>query len=177
MWFSVSLTAAFRTSVQLPGRHFPRPGSNADRLQKLRRPEHSGAQGKWHRAPGYRKSDRPRCNWWVSPREGRGLLGWAELESARELAGGANPCGTGTVALRSPWATADGEKEEWWQRGGPRGRPQQPESHTPGKAFLGSPPPSRGSRTGLVLAGWPLGWQLVLGPVASRWVLGSYVGK
>lgn len=57
------------------------------------------------------------------------------------------------------------------------GRSQQPESHTPGPASLGSPPPSRGCRTGSVLAGLPLGWQLVLGPVACHWVLRSYVGK
>lgn len=81
------------------------------------------------------------------------------------------------MALGCSLATAVREKEEGWQRGGPRGRPQQLESHTPGRASLGSPPPSRGCRTGLVLAGRPLSWQLVLGPVACHLVLGSYVGK
>lgn len=69
------------------------------------------------------------------------------------------------MALGSSRATAVLEKEEGWQRGGPRGRPQQLESHTPGLASLGSPPPSRGAEPGRC---WPVGH------LVGSWFLGQW---
>lgn len=170
----VLLTAILCTSVLLPCRLFPGPGSNVDRLQKFRRHEHGWAQGKCLGDPvrGRVRESEVQPVGWIQG--GRGLLG-AEFEPALQRRLGAGLTRLVPVELELWLLGPRGPQRCWRRRRGGR-RAVLGESTSSQKATLPDKPlwgpPLITWEPNRVCAGWSVTW-LAVGPWAGGLSLDS----